>query len=142
MNAVRQAALILVAALIPALLTGAFHHDRPNWSEPIAPGEERLETILSWGQSVIWVDARPEKEYADAHVPDAIRLTLEDWDTLFPHFLDRWNQKKKVVVYCSSTSCQLSREVAERLEQNGIPSVYVLHGGWETWKAQGGGVKR
>jgi hypothetical protein len=72
MSAVRQAALILLAALIPALLTGAFHQNRPAWSEPIAPGEERLETILGWGSSVLWVDARTEKEYADDHVPNVI----------------------------------------------------------------------
>jgi rhodanese-related sulfurtransferase len=136
MSAVRQAALILLAALIPALLTGAFHQNRPAWSEPIAPGEERLETILGWGSSVLWVDARTEKEYADDHVPSAIRLNLEEWDTLFPRFLDSWDRRKKVVVYCSSTSCQLSHEVAERLEQNGIESVYVLHGGWEAWKTR------
>lgn len=136
MSAVRQAALILVAAVIPALLTGAFHHNRPAWSEPVAPGEERLETILGWGSAVLWVDARSEKEYAEDHIPNAIRLSLKDWDILFPHFLDSWDEKKKVVVYCSSTSCQLSHEVAERLEQNGIPSVYVLHEGWEAWKTR------
>jgi rhodanese-related sulfurtransferase len=134
---VRQAFLILLAALIPASLTAAFHPRRPPWSqETLAPGEELLPTILAWGQNVLWVDARSADEYANEHVPGAILLNLESWDQLFPMFLDRWSPEKKVVVYCSATTCELSREVAERLRKSGISSVFVLHGGWEVWKTR------
>jgi rhodanese-related sulfurtransferase len=132
---VRQAAWILLAALIPASLTAAFHPRRPAWSqETLAPGEEMLPTILSWEGSVLWVDARSADEYGAEHVPGAIPLNLESWDQLFPKFLDRWTPEKKVVVYCSATTCELSREVADRLRKSGIPSVFVLKGGWEAWK--------
>jgi rhodanese-related sulfurtransferase len=90
---------------------------------------------LAWGESVFWVDARSADEYEAEHVPGAFLLNLESWDQLFPEFLDRWTPEKKVVVYCSAASCELSREVAERLRQNGISSVFVLKGGWEAWKA-------
>jgi rhodanese-related sulfurtransferase len=134
---VRHALLILLAALVPASLTTAFHPRRPPWSEEtLAPGEEMLSTVLAWGEDVVWVDARPAEDYGAERVPGAILLNLEGWDQLFPEFLDRWAPGKRVVVYCSAATCELSREVAERLRKNGIPSVYVLKGGWEAWKTQ------
>jgi rhodanese-related sulfurtransferase len=137
MSALRQASLILLAALLPAILTAAFHPRRPPWSEEtLLPGEERIQTVLAWGGDVLWIDARSANEYEVEHVPGAILLNLEGWDSLFPRFLDQWNPGKKVVVYCSSTACELSHEVAERLQANGISPVYVLKGGWEAWKSR------
>jgi rhodanese-related sulfurtransferase len=92
--------------------------------------------VLTWGENVLWVDARSSDEYEADHVPGAILLNLENWDRLFPEFLDHWNPDKKIVVYCSVASCDLSREVAERLRKNNIPFVFVLKGGWEAWKAR------
>ena len=135
MRALRQALLIFLAALIPAGLTAAFHPRRPVWSEDtLLPGEEKLQTVLAWGSDVLWIDARSSKEYEAEHVPGAILLNLEAWEQLFPRFLDQWRPEEKVVVYCSSTACELSHDVAERLKANGISPVYVLKGGWEAWK--------
>jgi rhodanese-related sulfurtransferase len=131
----RQTFLILLAALVPASLTAAFHPRRPPWSQvSLAPGEETMSTVLTWGENVLWVDARSTDEYAADHVPGALLLNLEGWDDLFPKFLDRWAPEKKTVVYCSAATCELSREVAERLRKSGISQVFVLKGGWEAWK--------
>jgi rhodanese-related sulfurtransferase len=137
MRALRQASLILLAALIPTTFTAAFHPRRPPWSEEtLLPGEELIQTVLAWGRDVLWIDARSANEYEAEHVPGAILLNLEDWDQLFPRFLDQWNPNKKVVVYCSSTACELSHEVAKRLQADGISPAYVLKGGWEAWKGR------
>jgi rhodanese-related sulfurtransferase len=137
MRALRQASLIFLAALVPASLTAAFHPRRPTWSEEtLLPGEARVQTVLAWGPNVVWIDARSAPDYESAHVPGAILLNLEGWDQLFPRFLDQWDPEKKIVVYCSSTGCELSHEVAERLRVNGISQVYVLKGGWEAWKSR------
>ena len=137
MRALRQASLILLAALIPTTFTAAFHPLRPPWSEEtLLPGEALIQTVLAWGRDVLWIDARSANEYEAEHVPGAILLNLEDWDQLFPGFLDQWNPNKKVVVYCSSTACELSHEVAGRLQVDGISPVYVLKGGWEAWKSR------
>jgi len=136
MMSVRQAVLILLAALVPAGVTAIVHPRRPPWSEEtLAPGEEKLRTVLSWGSVVLWVDARSQPEYEAEHVPGSLLLNLEAWDRLFPRFLDQWSPGRKIVVYCSSRSCEMSHEIAARLEQNGISPVYVLKGGWEEWKA-------
>jgi rhodanese-related sulfurtransferase len=137
MGVARQALCILLVPLIPASLTAAFHPRRPPWSqETLAPGEETLSTVLAWRENALWVDARSVEEYEAEHVPGALLLNLESWDELFPKFLDQWGPGKRVVVYCSATTCELSRDVAERLRKSGISPVFVLKGGWETWKAQ------
>jgi rhodanese-related sulfurtransferase len=137
MRAIRQAVIILLAALIPGALAAVLHPLRPAWSqEVLAPGEETLATVQSWGDAVLWVDARSKSEFETEHIPGALLLNLEEWDQLFPQFLDQWSPKKKIVVYCGVASCDLSHEVAERLRKSNIPEVYVLKGGWEAWKAR------
>ena len=136
MRLTRQAVLILLAALFPAAVTSLVHPRRPPWSqEALSPGEERLNTVLGWGSNVLWVDARSQNEYEAEHVPDAILLNPEGWDRLFPAFLDRWSPDRKIVVYCSSSSCELSHQIAARLQQSGVSPVYILKGGWEQWKS-------
>ena len=95
-----------------------------------------LPTVLAWGGNLLWVDARSTEEYGAEHVPGALLLNLENWDQLFPKFLDQWTPGEKVVVYCGVATCELSREVAERLRKNGISAVFVLKGGWEAWKTR------
>ena len=42
--------------------------------------------------------------------------------------------RQKNVVYCSSLSCNASREVARRLRKEAqLSDVFVLEGGWEAW---------
>ena len=99
MGVLRQALFILLVALIPASLTAAFHPRRPPWSqETLAPGEEMLSTVLAWRENVLWVDARPAEEYEVEHIPGALLLNLDNWDELFPKFLDQWVPDKRVVV--------------------------------------------
>ena len=88
----------------------------------------------AWGDNSIWVDARPDAEFAHDHVPGAVPLNEDRWNELMPQVLAVWSPEKKVVVYCSSLSCNASREVARRLRKEAqLPSVFVLKGGWEEW---------
>ena len=86
----------------------------------------------AWGESAIWIDARPDAEFERDHVPGAILLNEDRWNELLPQFLQNWSPEKRIVVYCSSQSCNASREVAKRLrDQAQLKSVFVLQGGWE-----------
>lgn len=136
-RSIRQMAALLVLALVPTLLCGFFHPHRPSWSaEALAPGEVALSTALSWKNKVLWLDARSEKDFRENHVPGALPLNEDDWDALLAKVLDAWSDDKIIVVYCSSLGCHASHEVARRLrEEVGLKQVYVLKGGWETWKA-------
>jgi rhodanese-related sulfurtransferase len=131
----RQAFLILAATFVPALVSVAFHPRKPEFRRPeLRPGEVTLPMADAWGKAVVWVDARPEDDFAHGHVPGAVRLNLEEWSRLFPVFLDQWQPTRMVVVYCSSRDCGLSSEVAKRLRGSRISPTYVLHGGWDAWR--------
>jgi len=93
-----------------------------------------VDQARTWGDNTIWIDARPDDEFARDHVPGAISLNEDHWNELLPQFLAAWSPGKKVVVYCSAQSCDLAREVAERLRKEAqLPDVFVLDGGWEAW---------
>jgi hypothetical protein len=43
----------------------------------------------------------------------------------------------EIVVFCGSAACDASHHVAERLRNEaGLPDVWVLTGGWESWKRE------
>jgi rhodanese-related sulfurtransferase len=137
MSVLRQAGLILLIAVGLAGVTAAVHPKRPSFlAPPRDPNEVSLDQITAWAGTVLWVDARSESEFASEHIPDAICLNFENWTEQFPKFLDRYSPGRRVVVYCSATSCQLSREIAAKLKASGVEDAYFLEGGWELWRQQ------
>jgi rhodanese-related sulfurtransferase len=129
--AIRQTLAILLLALIPAVATGLWHPLRPSWQSD----EVTLNAASDWGKSVLWVDARPDADFKQAHIPGALPLNEDRWDDLLPGLLDQWDPSRKIIVYCSSLSCQTSHDVARRLrEEVKLPNVFVLQGGWEAWQ--------
>ncbi len=140
---VRQALLLVALAFLPAIGQAVYFRDKISWRTPDLPSEMvTADGARTWGASAIWVDARPDNEFEKDHVPGAIPLNEDRWSELLPQFLTTWSPDKKVVVYCSTQSCNLAREVARRLRQQaqlkdaeGRNCVFVLQGGWEGWLA-------
>ncbi len=128
--AIQAIALVLLAA-IPAIGAGFFHPKRPSWqSDEITQAK-----LKAWDSSALVIDARPAADFHRGHIPGALPLNEDAWNDLLPEVLAAWEPDKKVVVYCSSLSCQTSREVAARLRAEvGLPAVFVLRGGWEEWR--------
>ena len=133
-RAVRQLALVLALALVPALVSGAWQL-RWRAEQPLAPGEVRVATARMWGDNVQWVDARPRARYERTHIPGALLLNEEEWDKLVGPFLDAWDADKTLIVYCEGGSCDASQAVAGRIRTElKIGGVYVLKGGWAAWE--------
>lgn len=124
-------------AFLPAIGQALYLRESVSWNEKAtAKDEVELAQAQSWGESVMWVDARPDAQFQAGHIPNAIQLNEDRWDELLPQLLGTWSPDRKVIVYCSSQSCAASHEVAKRLRENaGLKDVYVLKGGWETWQA-------
>jgi rhodanese-related sulfurtransferase len=136
-RALSQALLLIALAFLPAIGQAIYFRDKVSWQSPVPSGESvTVAQARAWGADAIWVDARPEEEFARDHVPGAILLNEDHWNDLLPHFLgEKWSPDKKIVVYCSTKSCNLAREVARRLrEEVKLPNdIRVLDGGWEEW---------
>jgi len=131
----RQALVVAALSFLPGVGQAIYFRDKVSWRSPIPPSEiVSVDQARSWGGNVIWVDARPDDEFARDHVPGALSLNEDRWNELLPQFLAAWSPGKKVVVYCSAQSCDLAREVTERLRKEAqVPDVFVLEGGWEAW---------
>ena len=132
---IRQVLILAALALIPGLGEAVYFRQRISWQSSIPPSElVTVDQARTWAGNVIWVDARPDEEFARDHVPGALSLNEDRWNELLPQFLAVWSPGKKVVVYCSSLSCNASREVARRLRKEAqLSNVFVLEGGWEAW---------
>jgi rhodanese-related sulfurtransferase len=132
---VYQAFILAALALVPGFGEAIYFRDKISWQSPV-PTSEMVSAAQAraWGSNAIWVDARPDAEFASDHVPGAVSLNEDRWNELLPQVLAVWSPEKKVVVYCSSLSCNASREVARRLRNEAqLPNVFVLEGGWEEW---------
>ena len=134
-GAIRQALILTTLALLPALGEAIYFRDKVSWQSRLSASEiVTVDQARSWGDNVMWVDARPAEEFEHDHIPCAILLNEDRWNELLPQFLAVWSPGKKIVVYCSAQSCDLAREVAERLRKEAqLPDVFVLEGGWEAW---------
>ncbi len=137
----RQAVILAALTLLPALGEAIYFRDKISWRSPVLASEMvTVDQARAWGDGAIWVDARPADEFEREHVPGGILLNEDRWNELLPQLLAAWTPDKKVVVYCSSLSCNASREVAKKLrdavqlrDTDGKNCVFVLEGGWEAW---------
>lgn len=129
----RQVALLLGLALLPALVSAALQL-RWTANDSLDDGEIRAATVRAWGPKVQWVDARPRVRYEAGHIQGAILLNEDEWKSLVPAFLDAWDPDRPVVVYCDGGTCEASRHIAQRLrEELNIGDVHVLKGGLSAW---------
>jgi rhodanese-related sulfurtransferase len=130
---VRQILLLLALAFVPAIGEALYFRNRIPWTSPVPASElVKVETAKEWRAQALWIDARPDDQYARGHYPNALPLNEDHWDTQLTNVLTAWSEEKKIVVYCSTQSCSTSRQIAERLrKQANLKNVFVLEGGWE-----------
>ena len=135
LRAVREGLLIVALAFLPAIAEGIYFRDKISWQSPIPASElVTVDQAKAWGDGAVWVDARPDEEFARDHVPGAFSVNEDHWNELLPQFLPNWSPGKKVIVYCSAESCNAARDVAKRLRDEAqLTEVFVLQGGWEEW---------
>ncbi len=133
----RQSALLLALSLLPAAGAALYYRNQIPWQSRVAETDfVEVETAKGWGETALWVDARPADEFERGHVPGAVSLNEDRWSEALPEFLaTHWSPEKKIVVYCSAASCNLAEDVRRRLrEEAKLPNdIRILKGGWEAW---------
>lgn len=85
----------------------------------------------------IILDARPEIFHRLGHVPGALSLPREVFETAYAkrRSLLAADQSQLIAVYCSGISCEDSQMVAEALVKLGYSRIFVFKGGWSEWTA-------
>lgn len=135
-RALRDTVVLLVLAALPAALAAWLHPGLRNGpTPPLGEHEITLATAQAWADNVLWVDARGDEAFARGHIPGAISLEPSVREERMGELLERWTPETRIVVYCDSRSCDLSRTLAEELRSElGLDEVYYLRGGWEAWQ--------
>src|SRR6266700_2781511 len=80
------------------------------------------------GSKLVVVDVRAAEDFAKEHIPGAINLPQEQWDSL-----DGLQKDKVNILYCYTQTCHLAAHAAVRFAERGYP-VMEMDGGFEAWK--------
>jgi rhodanese-related sulfurtransferase len=86
---------------------------------------------------ILFVDARPENQYQEGHLPGALIIPWQEVDRYFMEAAEQLEEEKTLVTYCDGESCDLSHELALFLKDMGFTDVRVLVNGWTVWKQAG-----
>lgn len=137
---IREAIILMTISLLGAAGTHLFHPRAPAWylvEAPLAEDEVSMAVIAEkWHGDVFWIDARISEHFDKAHVPGAISLNEQNFDSaLFDHIETLQDLKKAVVIYCGTEKCQASRKIkTELLKRMPLENVFILKGGWQAWQ--------
>jgi rhodanese-related sulfurtransferase len=129
----RQILILLALAFVPAIGEALYFRNRISWQSPVPDSQlVTVEKAKGWGTGALWVDARPDEQFAQEHFPGALLLNEDHFNQQLPAVLAAWSPQKKIVVYCSTKECGASRAIARRLhDEADLEEVFVLEGGWE-----------
>jgi len=72
------------------------------------------------------VDARSPEEYSLGHIPGALSLPDDGFDSAFPTLQAQIKTAPFVIIYCSGGSCATSEHLAKKLADKGIPGEKLL----------------
>ena len=98
-------------------------------------GPVELERMMKANEVNI-VDVRAAEDYGDGHIPGAVNLPKDRWQTLEGLRKDKTN-----VLYCYSIVCHLAATAAVEFSSKGYP-VMELDGGWRWWQQDGFAVEK
>ena len=91
-------------------------------------GPVELARNIKQGADIIVIDVREAEDYRKGHVPGAVNLPHDQWDSF--HGL---NKNSLHVLYCYSEVCHLAASAAVQFASQGY-SVMEMSGGFDAWK--------
>jgi len=129
------AAISLTAAGIHYRVVGPPERSVSCDPATLKPHEICLSEVMErWQGKVLWVDARPRKEWETDGMPGSILWNVDPAENGLKmeeegmqHLMDA---PPAVIVYCSEGNCGLSLQVVEKiLKLEVVAEVHALHGG-------------
>ncbi len=104
-----------------------FFHDKITFTT----GPVELDRLIKENDNIQVIDVRAEEDYAQGHIPRAINLPDERWETL-----EGLDKQKINILYCYSQTCHLAATAAFEFAKKGYP-VMEMEGGFAAWKESG-----
>lgn len=99
---------------------------------------EEFRGFISGNHGII-IDARPEIFHRLGHVPGAIALPRDDFESRYRLHASRLEGAKDhpLVIYCSGPACEDAELVGTALRKLGFRQIAIFRGGWEEWQREG-----
>lgn len=91
-------------------------------------GPVELDRRRKSDSNIVIVDVREAEDFKKGHVPGAVNLPHDQWQTLKGLSKDKVN-----VLYCYSQVCHLAKSAAVEFAGKGFP-VVEMEGGFKAWK--------
>ena len=85
--------------------------------------------MLKSNENIVVVDVREAEDFAKGHIPGALSLPQERWDSL-----EEMSRDKMHIFYCYTQQCHLAAQACVKFANRGYP-VMELEGGFAAWKA-------
>jgi rhodanese-related sulfurtransferase len=147
---IRQLSMIVLAAVAIALISNHFR-SAPlpligNWTPEArllsASGRQMaisLDEAKSLHQSKggVFMDARPQEEFAMGHIQGAISLPWHEAEQRVMDVTADLPEDIDIIAYCDGDTCSLSKDLALFLENLGFKNVWILVNGWTLWQDAG-----
>ncbi|HVZ41548.1 MAG TPA: rhodanese-like domain-containing protein [Candidatus Kapabacteria bacterium] len=87
-------------------------------------------------KAATFIDARPEDHFAEGHIPGAMNVYAEQWQTKLSQIVNL-SHDRPIVTYCGGgDACELSHELADHLRELNFKVVVVYMGGIKEWTAR------
>jgi rhodanese-related sulfurtransferase len=110
-------------------------------AEATMPDYMELDHFLAFieNKKGVILDARPAVFHRTGHVPGALCLPRDDFESGYARHKETLEAHKDsmIVIYCSNNSCEDSDLVRKALKQLGYGNLSVFKGGWADWVASG-----
>lgn len=92
-----------------------------------------------YGSTVVFVDARDDKNYQAGHIPGAWQFDHYRPQTHIPVVVPVCVAAELIVVYCTGGDCEDSEFATLSLRELGVPpgKIYIYAGGLKEWSAHG-----
>lgn len=156
MRYVYRVAIILAATTALAATVNTVHPRRVPWYVPrqmvypqptpeqLAANVQRDDVLAAVQRGVVVIDARPQQQYREGHIPGSINVPTPQADQ--PMDLDKVYEyaslEDEVIVYCGGDSCEDSGAVYDLLKQVGFKNLRLYLAGWHDWLKAGLQVER
>ncbi len=110
----------------------AVNYFRTKMAFTLGPAE--VEHLIRDHADVTIVDVRAEDDYRKGHIPGAINLPKNRWDSVVG-----LSKTQRNIMYCYSQQCHLATEACLKFALKGF-RVMEMEGGMEAWRQFGNQV--
>ena len=139
-----EALLLIFVSLVAGTISNALMQDGvPLLVAETGAGQEMSvqEAVRLHEGGAVFVDARENGPYENAHVPGALNVPPGTFMDEMKKRLSEVDKDETVVVYCSSSTCPMADQLAQSMQLMGYTDVRIFEPGFLEWRLTGAPVE-